>query len=157
PMARWHSTLIPIAAHGLARRAGRLAIAFRPRDPPTPEIMRDYGEMTRRALASLLGELGDGPSGDASFILNAGDPGLLRSLDKLSAAEASAVPAGGGATIAAHVDHIRYGLELMNRWSQGENPFSDADWAASWERTRVTEEEWHTLRARLRDELRRWG
>ena len=41
-------------------------------------------------LAQLFGELVDGaPEGGAAFILNSGDAGLLRSLDKLSAADAS--------------------------------------------------------------------
>jgi len=35
-------------------------------------------------------------------------------------------------SIAAHVDHVRYGLSLMNGWSEGHNPFKDADWSASW-------------------------
>ena len=64
-------------------------------------------------------------------MLNSGDEGLLRSLEKLSAAQASALTPTGS-SIAAHVDHVRYGMSLMNRWSQGENPFASADWSASW-------------------------
>jgi len=44
----------------------------------------------------------------------------------------------------------------MNRWSRGENPFADADYSASWRRPPVSEQEWATLRERLRDEARRW-
>jgi hypothetical protein len=34
-----------------------------------------------------------------------------------------------GATIAAHAQHVRYGLSLMNRWAaHGGNPFADAMW-----------------------------
>ena len=62
-------------------------------------------------------------------MLNPGDEGLIRSLEKLSAADASALTATGS-SIAAHVDHVRYGLSLMNRWSQGENPFDSADWSS---------------------------
>src|SRR6185369_17113391 len=89
------------------------------------------------------------------FMLNTGDRGLLRSLEKLSAQEASA-QAPTGSSIAAHVDHIRYGLSLLNRWSQGENPFRNADWAASWAKTKVSEPEWEALRIQLRDEGARW-
>lgn len=106
-------------------------------------------------LTTLLGELLDGPPGREAYMLNAGDPGLLRSLDKLTAADASA-PAGGGASIAAHVDHLRYGLSLMNRWSAGENPFANADWAASWRKTSVSDGEWRELRSALADQARRW-
>ena len=110
----------------------------------------------QQAVAALLRELVDGPPSDAAFILNPHDPGLLRSLDKLSASRASAVSPTTGSSIAAHVDHLRYGLEVMNRWSRGENPFADADYSASWRRPPVSEQEWATLRERLRDEARRW-
>jgi hypothetical protein len=107
-----------------------------------------------RSLTTLLSELVDGPS-EPCFMLNKGDAGLLRSLDALSA-EAASQSTAGGATIAAHVDHLRYGLSLMNRWGAGEDPWSDADWAQSWRITRVTDEGWAKLRADLAQELRRW-
>lgn len=106
-------------------------------------------------FAALFSELVDGAPASGGFILNAGDPGLLRSLEKLSAAAASArTPTGS--SIAAHADHVRYGLSLMNRWSAGENPFEHADWKASWRRTDVSEDEWRTLREALRAETHRW-
>ncbi len=89
-------------------------------------------------------------------MLNRGDPGLLASLDRLSAAAASTA-APGGSTVAAHVDHLRYGLSLMNRWAGGEeNPWADANWSASWQRVAVSTDEWKQLRAELRDEAHRW-
>ncbi len=80
-------------------------------------------------LGTLLAELVDGASKEGGYMLNPGDEGLIRSLEKLSAADASALTATGS-SIAAHVDHVRYGLSLMNRWSQGENPFDSADWSS---------------------------
>ena len=109
-----------------------------------------------RALTTLLRELLDGSAPDACWVLNPGDPGLLRSLDQLSAAAASAAAPGGGPSIAAHVEHLRYGLELMNRWSEGEDPFGDADYGASWRRLRVSDQEWAALRDRLRADAHRW-
>jgi hypothetical protein len=106
-------------------------------------------------LGTLLSELVDGASKDGGYMLNPGDEGLLRSLDKLSAADASALTPTGS-SIAAHADHIRYGLSLMNRWSQGEDPFESADWKASWTRTRVTEPEWRQRVSDLRAETARW-
>src|SRR5437868_6412018 len=106
-------------------------------------------------LSTLLGELVDGPPGAAAYMLNRGDPGLLRSLDTLTAADASAI-VPGGASIAAHVDHLRYGLSLMNRWSAGENPFDTADWSASWRKRTVSDAEWRQLRADLRAEASSW-
>jgi hypothetical protein len=105
-------------------------------------------------FTTVLGELVDGPPGEA-YMLNRGDPGLLRSLDKLTASDAS-VAVHGGATIAAHVDHLRYGLSLMNRWSGGENPFDGADWSASWRKTSVSDREWQELRTGLASEAHRW-
>ena len=107
-----------------------------------------------RSLTTLLSELVDGPA-DPCFMLNKGDRGLLRSLEELSA-EAASQSTAGGATIAAHVDHIRYGVSLMNRWGAGEDPWADADWAQSWRITRLTDAEWTKLRADLGAELRRW-
>jgi hypothetical protein len=109
------------------------------------------------SLSALFGELIDGPAPEAAYMLNPDDPGLLRSLDKLSAAAASKQSTLGGASIAAHVDHVCYGLELMNRWSRGESdPWSAADWAASWRKNAVTEGEWAALRDRLRQTAGLW-
>jgi hypothetical protein len=106
-------------------------------------------------LGTLFAELIDGAPASGGYMLNAGDQGLLRSLDKLSATAASA-PTSTGSSIAAHVDHVRYGLSLMNRWSAGENPFTDVDWGASWQKKTVTETQWPKLRADLRAEAARW-
>ena len=106
-------------------------------------------------LTTLFGELVNGAAADGAYILNAGDEGLLRSLDKLSATAASALT-GTGSSIAAHADHLRYGLSLMNRWSAGENPFGSADWSTSWTKTTVSDAEWQTRRAELCTEAIRW-
>jgi hypothetical protein len=108
-----------------------------------------------KTLTVLFSELVNGAPKDGAYILNAGDEGLLRSLDKLSAQAASALTATGS-SIAAHVDHLRYGLSLMNRWSTGDNPFGTADWSTSWKKTTVSDEEWQTRRAELRSETARW-
>jgi hypothetical protein len=63
----------------------------------------------------------------------------------------------GKTTIAAHVDHVHYGLTLLNRWAAGEtNPWADADWNASWKRSAVTDDAWRTLRDRLRGAAEAW-
>ena len=109
-----------------------------------------------KSLGTLFSELIEGPPASGfAFMLNAGDQGLLRSLDNLSAADASELTPTGS-SIAAHVDHLRYGLSLMNRWSKGDNPFKDADWGASWKKTAVSDDEWRRLRADLRAETTRW-
>jgi uncharacterized damage-inducible protein DinB len=108
------------------------------------------------SLTRLFSELIDGPK-DEAYMLNRGDAGLLRTLDGISAGTASAIPASGGASIAAHVDHVLYGFRLLNRWVAGEqNPWADADWTASWRRQRVSEAEWAALREQLGADARKW-
>ena len=111
-----------------------------------------------RALACLFFELVDGPdSRTGGFVLNTGDAGLLRSLDKLSAADASR-SVNDGATIAAHARHVRYGLSLMNRWAaEGGNPFADAKWDEAWKTSGVDAAGWQEIRDGLRDEAHRWA
>jgi hypothetical protein len=111
-------------------------------------------ELTQ-TLTTLLGELVNGAPRDGAYMLNAGDEGLLRSLDKLSAKDAS-MRTPTGSSIAAHVDHLRYGLSLMNRWNAGENPFGSADWSTSWKKTTVSDDEWKARRSELRTETTRW-
>jgi hypothetical protein len=106
-------------------------------------------------LDNLFGELMHGVSGAGGFMLNVGDRGLLRSLERVTAADASALTRTGS-SIAAHVAHVTYGLSLLNRWSRGENPFKNADWGAAWKKTSVTEPEWEASRIQLRDEAARW-
>jgi hypothetical protein len=106
-------------------------------------------------LETLFRELTLGTPASGGYILNPGDDGLLASLDRLPAVAASA-RTSTGSSIAAHADHVRYGLSLMNRWSAGEKPFEDADWSASWRRTAVDEDQWRQVRAGLRSEVERW-
>jgi hypothetical protein len=108
-------------------------------------------------LAALLGEFLDGaPKEGPAYALNRGDAGLLASLDRLSAARASESH-DGGAPICAHVEHLRYGLSLMNRWAAGEpDPFRDARWSDAWNRTSVSDREWVELRVALREQAERW-
>jgi hypothetical protein len=108
-------------------------------------------------LATLFSEVVEGATGGGgAYVLNSGDVGMLRSLDGLSAADASR-SANGGATIAAHAQHVQYGLSLMNRWArEGGNPFADARWDAAWKISAVSTDEWQEIRHELRDEARAW-
>ena len=110
-------------------------------------------------LQTLFNELvhGSPDRGARTYMLNQGDLGLLASLDRLSSAEASATHGGGG-SIAAHVDHLRYGLSLLNRWANGvPPPWPDMDWTASWRRNIVSDDEWQKLREELRREADAWA
>ena len=99
----------------------------------------------------------DGPSDTGAWVLGRGDLGLADALQDIAAEIASQRPAIGRNTIAAHAGHVKYGLELLNRWAGGEeNPFADADWEGSWRRQVVTEVEWKDLIAGLRAEALAW-
>jgi hypothetical protein len=107
-------------------------------------------------MARLFAELAEGVTEHSGFVLNSGDIGLLRSLASLSAEDASR-STNGGATIAAHAQHVRYGLSLMNRWAaQGGNPFADARWDEAWTISAVGDREWAGIREGLAEEARRW-
>ena len=108
-------------------------------------------------LARLFAELVNGATdGGGAFMLNSGDAGLLRSLERLSPEDASQ-STNAGATIAAHARHLQYGLSLMNRWArEGGNPFADATWDVAWKTSRVDDEEWRSIRNGLEQESRRW-
>jgi hypothetical protein len=109
-------------------------------------------------LPTLFRELVHGSPDPAArtYLLNRGDAGLLAALERLSAAQASAAEPGG-ASIAAHVDHLRYSFAILNGWAAGRLPsWEDIDWTASWRRTVVAEAEWRDLRAALRREAEAW-
>jgi hypothetical protein len=109
------------------------------------------------ALSKLLVEIFNGPPANEAYILNPGDPGLLNQLDSLDAAAASSRPMPGQTTIAAHADHVLFGLTLLNRWAAGEeNPWAGADWNASWQRTHVDQRQWQDVRDALRREAEAW-
>ena len=111
---------------------------------------------TAQSLKRLFSELIHGTDPRDGFVLNRGDAGLLRSLDTVSAADAS-LNVHDGATIAAHAQHVRYGLSLFNRWTaDGGNPFADAKWDEAWRTSRVDDHAWEEIRAGLRRESEQW-
>ena len=108
-----------------------------------------------RALQAVFREVLNGPPIGRAYILNSGDDGLLGSLNRLSADEASARP-DGRSSVAAHVHHVHYGLTLLNRWLRGENSYADAKFAESWRHQAVDEAQWRELRAALAREAQDW-
>ncbi|HTE44293.1 MAG TPA: hypothetical protein VK636_03525, partial [Gemmatimonadaceae bacterium] len=62
-----------------------------------------------------------------------------------------------GPTIAAHVDHLRYGLSVLNRWAAGEEaPWQGADWTASWKNHVVSDAQRRVLLDQVRRESDAW-
>jgi hypothetical protein len=119
--------------------------------------MNTSDDVFLRALCKILSEIVDGPPGNEAYLLNPGDPGLLRQLETIDAHTASTRPMPGETTVASHVDHVHFGFTLMNRWAMGEeNPWAGADWSASWQRSTVTNDQWRLLRDGLRREVEAW-
>jgi hypothetical protein len=119
--------------------------------------MNETDSIFQLAVSKLLTEIFDGPPGTEAYILNPGDSGLLGQLEKISAATASQQAIPGKPSIAAHVDHVHFGMSLLTRWIAGEeDPWADADWTGAWKRNTVTDEQWRTLRDNLRKESDTW-
>src|SRR5437762_3321963 len=75
--------------------------------------MTTTGSIFQRALSNMLTEIFDGPPVQEAYVLNPGDPGLLRQLDSIDASAASKRPMPGKTTIAAHIDHVHFGLSIL--------------------------------------------
>jgi hypothetical protein len=110
--------------------------------------------LTKAALALFDEAFFEAPDPHATwFTDNEPKCGFLGSVEALSAADASRpLYPGESLTIASHVGHLRFALDLANRAARGENPYKDARWARSWDRRAVNEAEWKTLVADLRAE-----
>ena len=75
---------------------------------------------------------------------------LFETLATIDAEEASRPVSATCASIAAQVEHVRFYLEVLERYLRGE-AVGKVDWQASWQLTRVTPDEWEALKGRLRD------
>jgi hypothetical protein len=79
---------------------------------------------------------------------------LVLTLDQLSPEQASAPPACGRHSIAAHAYHVLAYVEMGLAYSRGEQP--KVDWEATWAKGTVNEDEWKTLRSSLRKSAEDW-
>jgi len=102
-------------------------------------------------LFSLLDETFDNTHG----IYLDKDTSLFRTLETVSAPEAS-IPVGGKcASLAAQVAHVTFYLEVLERYVVY-NDTTPADWGEIWRIVeKVTPEEWDGLKAKLKDAYRR--
>lgn len=99
-----------------------------------------------RSILNLLEETFDTHHG---IFLDKGTS-LFATLDKVSAEQASRPMGTGGATVAAHVTHIDFYLEVVLRYMEIRDA-TPVDWRAIWsDVSGVTPEQWDTLRAKLR-------
>lgn len=74
---------------------------------------------------------------------------IFETLATISAEEASRPVSASCATIAAHVAHMDFYMNVTLRWMKGERP--QVDWSEIWRTVEaVTEEEWHDSQQKLR-------
>lgn len=86
-----------------------------------------------RSVTVLLDESFEGPRETSSWYTHVyPDAGLLGTLRAVPANVASTPPGPGRATIAGHVEHLRFSVNPANRALRGENPYPTADWRQSW-------------------------
>lgn len=78
---------------------------------------------------------------------------LFETLATVTAEEASRPVSDTCASIAAQVEHVRYYLEVIQRYMRGEEP-DDVDWSIAWQVREVSEAEWSASLDHLRDESR---
>lgn len=106
-------------------------------------------------LSSVLREAVEGPSGPWTYFIDKQpDAGLFGALASVSGAEASRPV--GGSTIAAHVHHVAFGMDVTAAAVHGDR--DPRDWTLSWRVSAVDEGAWNDLRDGLRrayDGLRR--
>jgi hypothetical protein len=101
------------------------------------------------ATLDLLRETFEGPRGPSTHYLdNDRNAGYLPAIAALSAAEASRPTRSGGATIAGHVNHVSFGLEVSGAWLRGDR--APRDWNESWLIRSVDDPAWQELQRELR-------
>lgn len=74
---------------------------------------------------------------------------LFETLSVVSAKEASTSNPGNGETVASHVHHLTFYLDVLREYVTGERT-GKTDWSKSWTVTTVTENEWNTLMVKTR-------
>jgi len=102
---------------------------------------------TIKELLYALNECFDGADSHEGIFLEPDDPGLFLMLDVLGAEEASSPIAG--MSIANHVYHLLFALDVFIKRVNGDKNFLNVDWGASWKERPLNEAEW----ARMKKEL----
>jgi len=78
---------------------------------------------------------------------------LFETLETVSAEEASRPVSARCASIAGQVEHVRFYLDVLERYMRGEE-VGKVDWDGSWYLKSVTAEEWEALKEKLRGAYR---
>jgi hypothetical protein len=96
----------------------------------------------------LFKETFEGTGGASSHFIDPKGGALFETLEQITAELASKKLAGS--SIAAHVAHTRYYLQVLPEFMRNENP--KPDWPGSWQQAVVDALEWDALKLSLRAE-----
>lgn len=114
----------------------------------TAENVSDLARELTRTYESHYRELLEGvPTGQPSWVTSGGpEGGAYGTIENLSAEQASRQV--NGTTLAAHVEHLRWAMQLVNDYYDGQE--APPDWSESWSVTTVDTAGWRDLRDALR-------
>lgn len=109
--------------------------------------------MIVHSLTFLLNEIlyGTAPGADGTCFVQGGEA-LIQTLNDLTAAEASTVPAPGLTTVVAHLIHTNYYLWLTLEAIQGN--IIHGDWPGSWAKTTLNDHEYNEEIAKLEPQVK---
>src|SRR5262245_55522779 len=114
----------------------------------TPIVQTQFAKESLQLLTETFE--GPEPKGPSAF-LNKGT-GLFQTIDEVSAETASTSARADGSTIAAHIEHIRFYVDVHYKLLLGSR--NKIDWDRSWRIKAVTTAQWDTLRQDLRREYK---
>ena len=107
-------------------------------------------DMVQQVLG-VITEAFEGPRESWSYFTDSGkDGGLFGTLERLPAEEASRIQ--GRTSIAAHVNHVIFGLHASARWIEGDR--TRHKWDESWGVSSVDEQKWTRTREQLKTAYR---
>jgi hypothetical protein len=101
-------------------------------------------EALNAVLLENLDEALNAKSGEGWF------DGLNPTLAQIDAETASKLSAPGRSSIAAHCEHLRYVLEIVNAWAKLEKP--QPDWGLAWKTSSLDEAQWEALKTAIQSE-----
>ncbi|PYZ95516.1 hypothetical protein CR205_18470 [Alteribacter lacisalsi] len=103
------------------------------------------------AMQKLLKETFEGPGKNEIYFTDPGPgAGLLETIERINAREASMILPSSQASIAAHVHHTLYHLQVMNAGLLNED--RQVDWSLSWKIHEVDEGTWQAFKSQLKEE-----
>lgn len=116
--------------------------------------------LIRDAIETLLQETYEGPPDPKTTWIasNVADSGILSTVKHLTPEQAWAKPHGLKHSVAEHLAHLNFSIDVAMKYARGEEP--GADWTESWDVGDIPDEaRWHAMQRQLREShlrMRMW-